>query len=128
MAGDVRGKMEGAFGADFGSVRLHSGSEATALNDRLQAKAFTLGSDIFVRRADFTPGTRAGDELLAHELTHTVQQGAATVRRTLPAPAVGEGDLASMKARKQSLADALQSPEPAANPLFVEWRDKAKAA
>src|SRR5207253_8496237 len=105
----TRTRMESAFSADFGAVRVHTGPEVDGLNHNLQSRAFTLGSDIFVRRADFAPGTRAGDELLAHELTHTVQQGATTVRRTLSAE-----DLAGMKARKKDLADALQSPDPSA--------------
>jgi hypothetical protein len=71
----TRQPMERAFGADFGSVRVHSGSQSTALNDSLQAKAFTVGSDIFFRGAVPDVGTRDGQELLAHELAHTVQQG-----------------------------------------------------
>lgn len=77
----VRTSMEGAFGADFGSVRVHTGSEATALNDQMQARAFTTGSDVFFR--DGVPDTSRpdGQRLLAHELTHVVQQGSATARR-----------------------------------------------
>ena len=115
--------MESAFSADFGSVRVHTGAETDELNDSLQSRAFTFGPDIFVRRADYAPGTAAGDELLAHELTHTVQQGATGVRRAL-----GEGDAAALKARKKEMADALESPDASTNKLFVEWRDKAKAA
>jgi hypothetical protein len=79
----VRSRMEPAFGADFGGVRLHDGAEAAALNDRLQAKAFTVGQDIFLR--DGIPDGRsgAGQELLAHELTHTIQQGGPSVRRLM---------------------------------------------
>jgi hypothetical protein len=72
----VRDSMESAFGADFGGVRLHAGPGATELNERVQAKAFTIGSDIFFRDRMPDAGP-AGQELLAHELTHTVQQGAA---------------------------------------------------
>ncbi len=82
LAAPVREQMEGAFGADFGKVRLHTGPDAADLNDRLGARAFTLGSNVFFRdgRPDLTG--RPGLELLAHELTHTVQQGtAATVQR-----------------------------------------------
>ncbi|MDW4911263.1 DUF4157 domain-containing protein [Streptomyces sp. ADMS] len=75
----IRRRMEGASGADFSGVRVHVGSESDRLNESLGARAFTVGSDVFVRRAEFRPGTTAGDALLAHELTHTVQQGAVTV-------------------------------------------------
>jgi hypothetical protein len=62
---------ETAFGADFGDVRVHTGPAAGALNDAVDAHAFTVGTDIFFR--DGVPA--ATDPLLAHELTHVVQQG-----------------------------------------------------
>jgi hypothetical protein len=78
----IRRDLEDAFGADFGAVRLHSGSRAQQLNDQLSARAFTVGGDIFFR--DGMPDvTNRGDQLLlAHELAHTVQQGAAARRST----------------------------------------------
>jgi hypothetical protein len=72
-----RSKMESAFGADFGAVRVHTGPASTELNDRIQAKAFTTGSDIYFRGDVPDANSSAGQELLAHELTHTIQQGAA---------------------------------------------------
>jgi Domain of unknown function (DUF4157) len=71
----VRGRMEQAMGADFGGVRVHTGSHADQLNHDLGAKAFTVGRDIFVRRADADLGSQGGRRVLAHELTHVVQQG-----------------------------------------------------
>ncbi len=76
LDGRIRGSMERSMGADFSSVRVHVGSESDQLNRQLQAKAFTTGSDIFVRSSDYSPGTKSGQHLLAHELAHTVQQGA----------------------------------------------------
>ncbi len=73
----IRRRMEGAMGADFSGVRLHVGPQSDELNSRIQAHAFTSGADIFIRREDHAPGTAAGQRLLAHELAHTVQQGAA---------------------------------------------------
>jgi hypothetical protein len=66
----TRASMEGAFGADFTNVRVHTDAESDALNRGISAKAFTTGSDIFFRK-DASPGDHS---LLAHELTHVVQQ------------------------------------------------------
>ncbi|MCB0099283.1 MAG: DUF4157 domain-containing protein, partial [Caldilineaceae bacterium] len=66
----VRGAMESSFGADFGGVNVHTGGEADALNQQLQARAFTTGKDIFFRQGEYNPESRDGKELLAHELTH----------------------------------------------------------
>lgn len=73
----IRRRMETASGADLGGVRVHVGGESDRLNDTLGARAFTVGSDVFVRRSEYTPGTATGDALLAHELVHSLQQGAA---------------------------------------------------
>jgi hypothetical protein len=74
---DVRRSMEQGFGADFSDVNVHAGPEAHDLNSRVQAKAFTTGNDIFFQRGNYNPSTTDGQELLAHELTHVVQQGGA---------------------------------------------------
>ena len=74
--------MESGFGgADFGNVRLHAGSDAADLNQRLGAQAFTLGSDIYLGAGTPALDTTAGQGLLAHELAHTMQQGASAQRR-----------------------------------------------
>jgi hypothetical protein len=76
----VRSPMEGAFGADFSSVKLHTGHEAQSLNNHVGAVAFTVGSDIFLGRSAPSISSPSGQSLLAHELTHTIQQGGARVR------------------------------------------------
>ncbi|MFZ1752465.1 MAG: DUF4157 domain-containing protein [Caldilineaceae bacterium] len=72
----TRSGMEGTFGANFGGVRIHTGRQADTLNRSLNARAFTTGNDIFFRSGEYNPDSSGGKELLAHELTHTVQQGA----------------------------------------------------
>ena len=67
--------MEGALGANFGEVRIHTDAESDVLNRGVSAVAFTTGSDIFFSQGSFEPNTAAGRQLLAHELTHVVQQG-----------------------------------------------------
>ncbi|WP_437971300.1 DUF4157 domain-containing protein [Sorangium sp. So ce260] len=76
----VRGFMETRFRADFSHVRVHTGDGAARLNRQLSAQAFTSGSHIFFGRDRWRPETAEGRELLAHELTHTIQQGAAVQR------------------------------------------------
>ncbi|HEY9850966.1 MAG TPA: DUF4157 domain-containing protein [Leptolyngbyaceae cyanobacterium] len=74
---EVRSFMEPRFGADFSSVRVHTDSTAVQMNKDLGAQAFAHSSDIYYG-AGKSPGK---DELTAHELTHTVQQGGALQRK-----------------------------------------------
>lgn len=85
LGAEIRRRMEDGFGGvDFGRVRLHTGPEATRLNDAMQAQAFTVGSDIFVHDRAPRPASAGGTELLAHELTHTLQTGSnAGAQRTI---------------------------------------------
>jgi hypothetical protein len=75
MGDAIRGQMESAFGYDFTGVRIHTGAQAHSLNRAVSAVAFTTGQDIFFRDGAYSPESRGGKELLAHELTHVVQQG-----------------------------------------------------
>jgi hypothetical protein len=70
----TRQQMEGHFGADLGDVRVHNDGESAALNRELQAQAFTVGSDVFFAEGKYDPGSRDGQGLIAHELTHVGQQ------------------------------------------------------
>lgn len=80
---DTRNQMEGHFGADFSQVRVHTDSSAVQMSQDLGAKAFTHGNNIYFNEGQYSPGSQSGDHLLAHELTHTVQQGAAVQRSPL---------------------------------------------
>jgi len=73
----ARAQMEGALGADLSGVRVHTDGRADQLNQALEARAFTTGQDVFFRQGQYDPGSAGGRELLAHELTHVVQQGGA---------------------------------------------------
>lgn len=77
----TRSFMEGRFGWDFSSVRVHSNAEADALAHQLDARAFTVDSDIFFAKSQYRPDRPEGRHLLAHELTHVVQQSAGRVSR-----------------------------------------------
>ncbi|GJQ22222.1 MAG: hypothetical protein HBSAPP01_00120 [Candidatus Brocadia sapporoensis] len=75
LSSDVRGYMEPRFNADFSNVRIHSDAESAGLSNQLSARAFTYQNHVFFSRDQYQPGTSEGKQLLAHELTHTIQQG-----------------------------------------------------
>ena len=81
---DTQSSMENAFGADFSGVRVHTGSEAIQMNKELHAQAFTHGSDIYFNQGKYNTQNISGQSLLAHELTHTVQQGAILQKQSIP--------------------------------------------
>lgn len=71
----TRSFFEPRFGVDFGSVRVHANSGAAQVARSVNAKAFTLGQDVVFNTGQYVPETTEGKRLLAHELTHVVQQG-----------------------------------------------------
>ena len=71
---DLRPKMEAVIGGDFTAVRLHHDTQAATVAERLGAKAFTHKTDIYFNQGQYQPETKAGEQLLAHELTHVKQQ------------------------------------------------------
>jgi hypothetical protein len=83
LPASTRAFFEPRFGADFRHVRVHTGSRADATAKAVSAKAFTVGSDIVFAGGQFSPESKEGQHLLAHELTHVVQQdgGASRVSR-----------------------------------------------
>ena len=70
----TRTAMEDRLGHDFRAVRVHTGSKADDSARALNAKAYTVGSDLVFSRGRYAPGTAEGERLLAHELAHVVQQ------------------------------------------------------
>ena len=73
---ETRRYMESRIGFDFSKVRIHTGSRAAASARSLGAHAYTVGNSIVFGSGDYAPQTSAGRRLLAHELTHVVQQSA----------------------------------------------------
>lgn len=74
LEGAVRDRMERGFGVGFGGVRIHTGARADTSARAVDALAYTVGRDVVFRDGYFSPGTPAGQKLLAHELAHVVQQ------------------------------------------------------
>jgi len=73
--------MQSRFGTDFSNVNIHTDGEAIQMSRDLHAKAFTVGNDIYFNEGQYNPVSNEGRHLLAHELTHTVQQGGSSVQR-----------------------------------------------
>jgi hypothetical protein len=91
LPGQVKAFMEPRFGADFSGVQLHTGQEPAGMNRLLNAQAFTHGQDIYLGDNSPSPGTQAGNRLLAHELAHVVQQSHSGIRRISRWGGLGEG-------------------------------------
>ena len=83
---DTRGFMESRLGADFSDVRVHTDGKATESARSVQAYAYTVGNDVVFQSDKFAPESESGQRMLAHELTHVVQQRSGPVDGT---PAAG---------------------------------------
>ncbi|MFM7600894.1 MAG: DUF4157 domain-containing protein, partial [Pseudanabaena sp.] len=81
---NLQAKMGQVMGADFSGIRVHTDSQSDQLNKSIQAKAFTTGQDVFFRQGAYNPSSTSGQELIAHELTHVVQQGGASLETNKP--------------------------------------------
>src|SRR5581483_6393745 len=81
LDGGVRSKMEGHLGAPLDDVKVHTSGESQTAAGQLGARAFTVGGDVHFASGQYAPGTKEGDRLLAHELTHVVQGQRSGVKR-----------------------------------------------
>jgi len=90
MNSSTKSFMESRFGNDFSDVRIHTGDYAVQMSKDLNAQAFTVGSDVYFNSGKYAPEQSDGKHLLAHELTHVVQQsgsvGRKVQRQQHPAP------------------------------------------
>jgi hypothetical protein len=75
LPGKTLNEMQSSFGADFSGVKIHTDAQSVQMNKEVGAQAFTHGSDIYFNAGKFNPDSSSGKHLLAHELTHVVQQG-----------------------------------------------------
>ena len=86
LPGGVRQRFEQRFGRDLSRVRLHRGPQAAQAADALQARAFTHGQEIAFGPGEYAPHTLDGEQLLAHEIAHTLQPQPAGVALRQPKP------------------------------------------
>jgi hypothetical protein len=105
----VRQDMEARFGADFSGIRIHRDARAGQASSALNAAAFTVGNQIHFGAGQFNPTSSEGRELLAHELTHTIQQGAApqSQRQIQRSPAPQVVERSGPAVQRLGLGDAL---------------------
>lgn len=106
----VQAKMGEATGHDFGDVNVHTSTESDTLNQQLGAKAFTTGQDIFFRNGAYDPASSGGQELIAHELTHVVQQSSGAVDNGSGMTVNAPGDVYEQEADAVSKAVVSNSP------------------
>ncbi|MGN6297116.1 MAG: eCIS core domain-containing protein [Ginsengibacter sp.] len=85
MPDTTKSFMESRFGANFSNVKIHIGSYASQLSNQLNAQAFTVGNDIYFNEGKYQPESSEGKHLLAHELTHMLQQDS-QIKRQPAAP------------------------------------------
>lgn len=88
LSGNIKNEMESGFGADFSNIRIHNNSDAVQMNQQLGSQAFATGNNIYFNEGRYNPNSQGGKHLLAHELTHTIQQGASKNIQTKKFPAL----------------------------------------
>jgi Domain of unknown function (DUF4157) len=119
----VRGRMEKALGADFADVRVHVGPKAAASAEAVQARAYTVGNEIVFARGSYEPGTQGGERMLAHELTHVIQQRSGPVEGT---PVAGGIALSDPNDRFERAAEADADRVTASAPAVQRQEDEGE--
>jgi len=114
---ETRSDMESRFGADFGDVRVHTDGAAHDSAKSVNAQAYTVGSNIVFQRDKYEPASDSGKHMLAHELTHVVQQRSGPVEGTDAGGGVQVSD-PSDRFEREAVANAdrlMSAPAPAAD-------------
>ena len=115
---DTRGFMESRLGADFSDVRVHTDGKATESARSVQAYAYTVGNDVVFQADKYSPDSDSGQRMLAHELTHVVQQRSGPVDGT---PAAGGIKIShpsdSFEQAAESTADRVMSSQAVPTPM-----------
>ena len=117
LAPDVKGEMESRLGHDFSDVRVHNDSQAHESARSVNAHAYTVGSNIVFQRDKYDPSSSEGKTMLAHELTHVVQQRSGPVDGTSAAGGIKVSDPSDRFEREASAnADRVMSADVTASP------------
>ena len=127
MPDGLRSMMERGFSRDFSQVRLHTDSEAAEMSGSISAKAFTHGNDIYFNKGQYSPQTRDGQRLVAHELAHVAQGGRAVARQEDIPPSLRQRrsnvlqTLRYCELRLDDLTEAVRDQEKSDNSFFGGW-------
>ena len=108
-----RAHMESALGADLGGVRIHRDPDAAHAANDISAHAFTVGQDIYFGSGQYDPGSTHGNRLLAHELTHTLQQASGTATTQTDTPISSPTD--PLEREAETVAANIDNPSPGTN-------------
>ena len=127
MRESVRTYYESRFGYDFSSVRIHTDARAAQTAQALGARAYTLGADVVLGAGEYAPDTESGGQLLAHELTHVVQQGASTPLSPTTSGSTGDS-VASQSAPTAAPAPKLIQRDPPENATITSSTPTAQVA
>lgn len=129
LSSSVRAFFETRFGHDFSRVRVHTGSRAAGLAQEVNSRAFTIGHDIVFGANQYDPGTDQGSKLLAHELTHVVQQrkkGTMQIQKADdPSPQAARQDVVVIVGRPSLTIEENETPEE--KEQMRTWRAAAQA-
>lgn len=114
LQASTRSLMESRLGADFGDVRVHTDAAASDSARAVQAQAYTVGNEVVFQGDQYAPGTDSGQHMLAHELTHVIQQRSGPVDGTPTAGGIQISDPSDRFEREaESTADRVMSGEKA---------------
>ncbi len=122
LPGQTRQELEHKMKADFSGVRIHTGSEAEAMNQKLGAKAFAHGQDLYFNQGNYDPGSSKGKHLLVHELTHVMQQrGKETIQKQEETSSFQRPDNDSFVPYPPNIEKGLQKKERWAYTAAAKW-------
>jgi hypothetical protein len=125
LPGEVQKEVTGSFGKDFSHVRIHTDDKADKLSRQINARAFTIGSDIFFKKGVFAPSSSRGRDTLLHELTHVVQQaGSKSSGGSLKLGAVGSSHEQEAEHTAKRLANRPQKLTAAGGGATVQKQDE----
>lgn len=111
--------MEDRFGYDFNNISIHTGSLATKSAQAINALAYTSGNSIVFNQGQYAPQTEFGKKLLAHELTHVVQQSAAPLSRHVQRKEIAQGTMIEGEDSGDHVADEVNIVRPATDMNFA---------